>query len=90
MNYGLGIRTRILTLISYGLPVIVDDLSLSGFDNTLQGNKVFLNIDEIHSFEKIFLNNKIYNKVRKKSFGIWKKKFNPEKNIRKINNIIFS
>ena len=90
MNYGLGIRTRILTLISYGLPVIVDDLSLSGFDNTLQGNKVFLNINEIHLFEQIFLNNKIYNKVRKKSFGIWNKKFNPEKNIKKINNIIFS
>ena len=94
MNYGLGIRTRILTLISYGLPVIVDDLSLSGFDNTLQRDGVFLNIDEIHSFEKnfkkIFSNNKIYNDLRKKSFGIWKKKFNPEKNIRKINSIIFS
>ena len=88
MNYGLGIRTRILTLISYGLPVIVDDLSLSGFDNTLQRNGVFLNIDEIHSFEKnfkkIFSNNKIYNDLRKKSFGIWEKNSTRKKILGKL------
>ena len=66
----------------------VDDLSLSGFDNTLQRNGVFLNIDEIHSFEKnfkkIFSNNKIYNDLRKKSFGIWEKNSTRKKILGKL------
>lgn len=94
MNYSLGIRTRILTLISYGLPVIVDSQSLSGFHKKLQKNCVFLNIDEIDLFEenfkKILSNKRIYNKLKKKSFLLWKKKFNPKINIKKINNLIFS
>ena len=94
MNYGLGIRTRILSMISYGLPVIVDNLSLAGFDKSLQNSKIFINLDDRLYFQKklkkILENKKIYKSLSKQSFLTWEKKFNPEKNIKRINKIIFS
>ena len=93
MNYGIGIRTRILTLMSYGIPVIVDNLSLLGFENKIINNDFFLNLEERDNFHKnfkyIISDNVKYKKLRKNSYDAWSRNFEPVKNNKILSKVIF-
>lgn len=87
MKYPVGVRTRILSALSYGVPVIADPSISFGLPELVDKQHVFLGntateIAQLISF--IRLNPCVSRRVGESGRKIWEKHFSPRKNSKKI------
>jgi glycosyltransferase involved in cell wall biosynthesis len=91
MKYPIGIRTRIITALSYGMPVIADKASSFGLPDLKDGYDIIY-ASSPQEVKNALLNFK-QNPEALKAIGLnarksWEEFFNPEKNISKILNLL--
>jgi glycosyltransferase involved in cell wall biosynthesis len=86
-NYPIGVRTRILTGLSYGLIVIAHKSSVFGLPELVSGKEIFYFNDEVEIaeiLEFLFSDSIDISKYRANAFSAWKKYYNPENNISEL------
>jgi glycosyltransferase involved in cell wall biosynthesis len=86
-NYPIGVRTRILTGLSYGLIVIAHKSSAFGLPELVPGKEIFYFNDEVEFAEilnLLFSESIDVNKYRYYALSAWKKYYNPENNISEL------
>ena len=90
-NYDVGVRTRIIEALAYGLPCISHHSSNFGLPE-LKNNKTVIFFKNYDEMKKIFSNKDTSFSNRKRMSErcrkLWEEKFNTEKNIKKIANLL--
>jgi glycosyltransferase involved in cell wall biosynthesis len=84
MRYPVGIRTRILTAMSYGVPTIADPSASQGLPELVPGHDIFYGRDpvEIKSIVRaLYENPELLDAVGKSARGKWEQLFQPSQNV---------
>jgi glycosyltransferase involved in cell wall biosynthesis len=83
-KYSVGTRTRILTAMSYGMPVIADVSVKLGLHRLKNKFNIFL-IKDLNEFSKVIddliINPDILKKISINARNTWEKYYNPKKNV---------
>jgi len=87
MQYPVGTRTRILTAMSYGVPIIADPSASQGLPELVPGQEIFYGRDpvEIKSIiQALYENPGLGDAAGKSARGKWEQLFQPRQNVEAI------
>jgi hypothetical protein len=90
-NYPVGVRTRILTGISYGLIVIAHRSSSYGLPELIPGKEIFYFSDQLdfsHLLGYLFSDKFNLEKYKSYAYSAWYKYYNPDNNINELINAV--
>jgi len=83
-NYSVGTRTRIITAMSYGIPIVAHTSVIAGLYRLKNRHDIIL-VHSLNEFSKVIddliINPHILRKIGKNARRTWEKYYNPEKNI---------